>query len=136
MKRILAPFLAALILVSSTGLTYSTHFCMGSAVEHALKIGKHNLSCGMSTMDEDCSSDEMTLNAPGCCDNEHVFVEIEDDFKISVTETPVNLKFVVAFSYAFLSKNLTIEEPSQAFVDHSPPPLDHDYQTMLQTFIL
>jgi hypothetical protein len=135
MKRILAPLLAALILTSSIGLTYSTHFCMGRAVEHVVNIGEHDLDCGMAAMDKDCASDEMAIDMPGCCDNEHVFVDTDDDFKITKTETGISLKFVAAFTYTFLFNNLS-EEPGQAVADHSPPPLDHDYQTMFQSFLL
>jgi hypothetical protein len=135
-KRIVAPFLAILILLSSTGLTYSTHFCMGRAVDHVVKMGVHDLDCGMANMDKACSSDEMALDVPTCCDNEHVFVDIDDEFKVVNPETKFNAKFIVAFTYSFLLENLTIEEPALAFADHSPPPLGHDYQSMYQTFLL
>ena len=136
MKRIIAPFLAVLILMSSIGLTYSTHFCMGQAVEHAVNISGHDLDCGMAAMDKGCSNDDMIVDLPGCCDNEHVFVEIDDDFKITIAETSVNLKFVAAFSYTFLFNNLVSDEADRVYVDHSPPPLEHDYQSMFQTFLL
>lgn len=136
MKRIIAPFLAVLILTSSIGLTYSTHFCMGRAVEHAVKIGEHDLNCGMAGMDKDCSNDAMTIDLASCCDNEHVFVDVDDDFKITTAEAGISLKFIVAFSYTFLLNYLESEENAQAYADLSPPPLEHDYQSMFQTFLL
>lgn len=135
-KRVIAPFMAILILLSSMGLTYSTHFCMGRAVEHVVKMGAHDLDCGMAGMDEDCSSDQIAFNTPTCCDNEHVFVDFDDEFKVSASETSLNAKFFIAFSYTLLISNLTTEEPAQAFADNLPPPLGQDYQSLYQTFLL
>lgn len=109
---------------------------MGRAVDHVVKIGVHDLDCGMANMDKECESGKIALNVPTCCDNEHVFVEIDDEFKVVGTETNINTKFIVAFSYSFLFSHLTLEEPVKAFADHSPPPLGQDYQSLYQTFLL
>lgn len=109
---------------------------MGRAVEDVVKMGVHDLNCGMSDMDKDCSSDVMAINDSSCCDNEHVFVNLDDTFKVVNPENVVNTKVLIAFSYAFLVSDLTLEEPVQAYADHTPPPLEHDFQAMYQTFIL
>ena len=135
-KRIIAPFLAILILISSTGLTYSTHFCMGRAVERAMMIGEYDLDCGMGNMDRTCESEEIMLNETSCCDNEFVAVDTDSNYDFSKVNYSIDNEVLIAFIYVFTYSNLTSNEPSQAYTDQIPPPLEHDYQSMLQNFRL
>lgn len=40
---------------------FSTHYCMGRAMNSELMIGMHELSCGMMDMDADCDTEENKL---------------------------------------------------------------------------
>jgi len=120
------------------GVTLSTHFCMGRSVETALMIGQHDLSCGMMDMDAACETDEdgLRLMPPGCCDNEFLSIEIHDDYKKVTESISLNKYFLFAFSYALLLNNSS--ETEQVFAQNEiyPPPLEQDYQSLYQSFLL
>ncbi len=118
------------------GITFSTHFCMGRAVDSELAIGMHELNCGMMDVRADCESAEPNLMAPDCCNNEFISIEIADDYeKVNLSFT-LKSSFLYAFTYTFFFSTQQNTELSLAFTDIDPPPLEQDYQSMHQTFLL
>lgn len=120
------------------GITFSTHYCMGRAVDNELVIGMHELSCGMMDLDNSCESEAIgpEFMAPDCCDNEFLSIETEDDYQIPTEQISLESQFVLAFTYTFLfdlQKNITAKV---AFADNHPPPLEQDYQSLYQSFLL
>lgn len=120
------------------GITFSTHFCMGRAVDNELMVGMHELSCGMMDIDSSCESETTRpqIMAPNCCDNEFISIEIEDDYQIVTEQIFLESPFLLAFTYTLLfdlQKNVT---PKVALADNHPPPLEQDYQSLYQSFLL
>lgn len=74
LKRIIHIALALLLLVSTSGMTISKHYC-GTNLEFV----------SILTTPESC------CDIPGCCHNEEVKVEIEDDYSV----TSFNYDFTV-----------------------------------------
>ncbi len=138
MKKILSVFLSLLILISSTGITLSTHFCMGRAVENEISLGMDLLNCGMMDEVELCrtDSDGQNLMAPSCCDNEFLSIKIQDDYQKISNEISFETQFLYAFTYTFLFDCQLNSEPSLALADHAPPLLEQDYQSLYQSFLL
>lgn len=118
------------------GITLSTHFCMGRAVDNELMIGMHELSCGMMDLDANCETSETRFMTPGCCDNEFVSIDIEDDYQVVVEQFSFESTFLFAFTYTFLFNQTNTNEPSLAYADHHPPLLGQDYQSLYQSFLL
>lgn len=116
------------------GITFSTHFCMDRAVDNELMIGMHELSCGMMDMDANCETAGTNIMAPGCCDNEFISVEIQDKYELLKEDFSLEPSFL--FTYTFLFDQLKINEPSLAYADHYPPPLEQDFQSLYQCFLL
>jgi hypothetical protein len=111
---------------------------MGRAVESELMVGMHELSCGMMDMDAACETngDGLRLMPPGCCDNEFLSIEINDEYE-KVSETfSFGKDFLFAFTYAFLLDICNDTGQLLAQNEVFPPPLEHDYQTMYQSFLL
>ena len=120
------------------GITFSTHFCMGRAVDNEFMIGMHELSCGMMDTDASCESETTgpEIMAPNCCDNAFVSIEIEDDDQIGTEQISLEFPFLFAFTYTLLfdlQQNVT---PSVTFANNHPPPLEQDYQSLYQSFLL
>ena len=138
MKKALSIFLSLLILISSTGITFSTHFCMGRAVHNELSIGMDKLSCGMMDESESCDSNsgDQHLMAPSCCDNEFLSIQIQDDYQKISNEISINAEFLYAFTYTFLFDYQNNRELTLAHADHAPPLLEQDYQSLYQSFLL
>ena len=118
------------------GISFSTHYCMGRAVDSELMVGAHELSCGMMDSDLSCEVSGANIMAPGCCDNVSVTVDIEDEYQIARTDFILEVKFLFAFTYTFLLNQLQDSEPLVAYVDDHPPPLEQDYQSLYQSFLL
>jgi hypothetical protein len=137
-KQIISIFLSSLILVSSMGITFSTHFCMGRAVQNELSFGMDTLSCGMIDEATSCSSDSagQQLMAPSCCDNEFLSIQIQDDYQKISNEISFETQFLYAFTYTFLFDYQNNRELSLALADHSPPLLEQDYLSLYQSFLL
>ena len=118
------------------GLTFSTHYCMGRAVDSELMIGKHELSCGMMGMDAACETTGSNMMAPGCCENEFISIEIEDDYQITKVKFSLESHFVIAFLNTFILYQFNEVEQLITYADHLPPPLEQDYQSLYQSFLL
>jgi hypothetical protein len=109
---------------------------MGRAIDNELMIGIHELSCGMMDMDANCETSGIKIMAPGCCDNEFVSIDIEDDYQPVSVQFSIKPTFLFAFTYTFLFDYQNNNEPSLAYADHHPPPLEQDYQSLYQSFLL
>jgi len=125
-----------LILISSMGLMFSTHYCMGRAVDSELMVGKHELSCGMMGMDSACETTGSDTMAAGCCENKFISIVIEDDYKVAKVKFSLESNFIIAFLNTFLLNPFNEVEHTIAHADHPPPPLEQDYQSLYQAFLL
>jgi len=111
---------------------------MGHAVASAITIGESELSCGMTSMDTFCDTIDgiMKYVPQNCCDNDHISMQIKDDYQVEPDNIVIEKQFLFAFTYAFLSSNLTDRESTFTFSTSHSPPLDKDIQSMYQTFLL
>ena len=111
---------------------------MGHALESKISIGESDLSCGMKVMDVSCESvaEGVSLMPQGCCDNDHLSIQIEDDYQMDSETISVERQFLFAFTYAFLNPNYTSEEQPIVFAKTNSPPLETDFQSRYQIFLL
>jgi hypothetical protein len=109
---------------------------MGRAVDSELMVGKHELNCGMMGVDSACETTGSNTMAPGCCENEFISIEIDDDYQMAKVEFSLESNFVIAFLYTFLLNHHKEVEHTLAHADHLPPPLEQDYLSLFQTFLL
>ena len=111
---------------------------MGHAVASAITIGESELSCGMMDMDITCdSADGATSFVPqSCCDNDHISIQIKDDYQADADNVVIEKQFLFAFTFAFLSSNLIDQESTFSFSTNHSPPLDKDKQCLYQAFLL
>ena len=139
MKQVVSIFLSLIILVSSTGLTFTTHFCMGHAVTSEVMLGKGTLECGMNGMDTACDlpKDTFAFMLPTCCDTEYISVDICDKYEKSNENISFEQQFMFSFVYtlAFIDNHDTSEQLT-VYSHQYPPPLDQDYQSLYQSFLL
>lgn len=126
--------LVFLMLASSFGLTFATHYCGGHAVASVLALGHIDLDCGMKIDHADAMRGH-TLRSKTCCENEYVSVEVDDQFSASLQEIAIDFKCVVA---CVSTPTLPHFQRTQiiAFSDYFPPPLIANMQVVHQTFLL
>lgn len=126
------------MLISSSGITLSTHYCMGRAVASELMIGMCQLNCGMLDMDVPCDANgnESRVMAPGCCDNEYLSIDIEDDYQNFQEDISLVKILLSTFYYAFVIDTSGNSKHIASYIDKYPPPIEQDFQTLHQSFLL
>lgn len=134
-KRILSISLAILLLASSLGLTFATHYCGGHAMESTLALGHVNLDCGMG-MDHSDSMNGNVIKNNDCCENQYISVEVDDQFNSSIQKISFESKFVVTLAYTLINRPVFEKAKKATFSDYSPPPLIPNLQVEYQTFLL
>ena len=87
-------------------------------------------------MDASCETAGTIIMAPGCCDNEFISIDIDDDYQLVSEGFSIEPTFLFAFTYTFLFDFQKSNEPGLAYADHHPPPLEQDYQSLYQSFLL
>lgn len=115
--------LSLFLMVATTGLTFSMHYCGGKWV--STSINKETESC--------CS------DACGCCENKTVHYEVEEDFVSPIAlEISPSIELDVVFPLLFA---INFEYPSNSYgdveiIDDTSPPLPVQTRlSLLQTFL-
>lgn len=80
-KKVSVIFLALLFLVSSSHLSFATHFCGGHAFKHALLLDATNFGCGMEQDQPVSCENQPQLSKKSCCDTQLIQYSIEDNFQ-------------------------------------------------------
>lgn len=136
LKKLFAISLSIILLMSSTGVTLATHFCMGHAVETKLGFGKSEVDCGMGMAVVQTCEHETQLNRIPCCENE--YRSAAHDETVTIAGFMLNLKW--SFSTANISLfNWQPTFHTQTFTvnpDYSPPLLAREFPILLQSFLL
>ena len=124
LRKITHIVLSVFLLVSTTGITFSMHYCGGQLI--SVSVNKEAKQC--------CDG------SGGCCDNETLHFGIEDDFvspvqpvQSKITELDIFLPVVF-----ILNASIFLEEPNATtlFADTSPPPPILKRLSLLQTYLI
>lgn len=134
LKRILAISLSALMLISSTGVSLATHFCMGRAVETKLSLGEAELDCGMEET-QSCEHQTQLHRIP-CCDNEYQSISHDENFSLS--------KLLISFELSLQAEIFRLFDWQPNFdkllstlnLFYPQPPLAQDLPILHQSFLL
>jgi hypothetical protein len=122
LKKIAHIIFAFLILLGSTGMTISKHYC-GSTLE----------SIGVNITTDNCCDTPMD-----CCHIESITVKIEDDFAIATNIFDFNNPaFTLGSSTDIFQEDVFVKESSKmiSWVTPSPPKIQKSLSS-LQSFLL
>jgi hypothetical protein len=122
-RKIAHTLLALFLLVATTGISLSMHYCGGKLVDTS--INKEAKACCDGT--------------GGCCENRSFSFEVKDDYvvpvELEITNTVApDILFPVLYVFNFR----LISEVKQSFItftDSSPPPAMQTRLSLLQTFL-
>lgn len=122
-RRIAHIILALFLLVSTTGITFSMHYCGGKLV--SASINKEAKSC--------CDGNG------GCCENKTLHFEIEEDYispiiveNNTIVELDVLFPILFVLNFELLP---TEDKATVAFHDSSRPPKIQTRLSLLQTYL-
>jgi len=129
-RAIANVFFAALILLSTTGVTLHKHYCMGSVKD--VTVFENFRSC-MAAMgfeeDEACPT--------GCCKDVSQELKVDNLAKtvFNFDSTPDWSLIPLVFYELFEVSHSDLNSLS-AYLNYKPPLIDRDIQVMVQSFLL
>lgn len=120
------------------GLSFATHYCDGQVLKSKVVFGGDELNCGMEAMDDGCASKPTnpSITKKGCCENQYLSLNLEDDFQPSVAQKVIDTNFIFTFVYTFIELLNPDIEQEVAYRDYSPPLRNMDSQVMFQSFLI
>ena len=134
LKKIASILLALFFLVSSSHLSFATHFCGGKAFKHALLFSPSDLGCGMENGKDDC--DKTTKIDNDCCKNQSILISIKDNFQSSSSKINAEQHFIFVTIATILFSVTTTEQQVILFQDYHPPLPDKDIPVLFQSFLI
>lgn len=127
--------LSFMILLSSSGITYAQHFCLGHVMLSRVTLGEVSLSCGMIMVKTAC--DEETEAAHGCCDNHYLNVDTDKHFaKASFAFEPQTLWVAIIPDILNFAERVETAAEFHRLLVERPPPEKVPLRILYQTFLL
>lgn len=115
-----------MVMLSTMSFTVDKHFCGSHLVDKA--VFSKAKTCGM----------QMSADAEDhCCTNEKVFVEGQDELKISFDSFDFHQQlFITTYTYTYLNLFESLPKQIIPFRDYSPPLLVSDIHLEDQVFLI
>ena len=122
-RKIIHIVLSVFLMVATTGITFSMHYCGGKYV--STSINKEAKSCCDGT--------------GGCCENKTVHLEVKDDYvspiqidNTKIVELDVLFPILFALNFELFPE---LNETFEVYTDTSPPPTIQTRLSLLQTYL-
>lgn len=134
MHKIISLVMAVLLLLSTTSWKVEKHYCMGHLMDVAFFSDVDTCGMNMSIADNNEILEDVENS---CCSDEVIFVEGQDDLKLSFNDLDTDQQsFLIAFKYSYSS---LFQVQRNQFVphEHYPPPiLVKDIQLLDEVYII
>lgn len=123
LRKLIHIALSVFLLVTTTGVTFSMHYCGGKYV--STSINEEAQSC--------CE------DACGCCENKTVHIELENDYvsPIQISNPSIvalDVLFPILFAFNF-EHSSELNDSAVVPTDTSPPPTIQTRLSLLQTYL-
>lgn len=136
MQRIISFVLSVLILLSSSGLVYATHYCGAIEMVSKVTLGEGHLSCGMVMETSPCG-DEHETEGHFCCNNTYLKVATDDQYAKVSFDFDFSTQWFVLPETIFVPVKLGVSSSTYpTFPYDHPPPLERNIQVWFQTFLI
>ncbi len=135
MKKTASILLAFLFLLSSSHLSFATHFCGGHAFKHALLIDANGFGCGMEDEVRQCEKKTDQLENK-CCENELINLTIQDNFQQNISKISTEQHFVLINVAAILFSIPVTDQNVALYKDYKTPLPDKDIPILIQSFLI
>ncbi len=135
LHKVLASFLAFVILFSTLSFSVQKHICMGEVTD--VSFFREADNCEM--MVEKCDAGDLVpskIQEKNCCENVLEFIPGNENEQQALSNFEIEqVKFVLTYAYTY--QNL-LEERNNIipFIDCSPPLVDKDINVLYQTFLI
>ena len=124
----------ALLLTSSTGISYAQHFCGGVEMLSQIMLGEKEFSCGINVEIPDCTT---KTSDHGCCDSHYTSIDTDDHFAKAKFQIDFKLSTAIAaVPVNSLQVDRVYDIQSISYAEYHPPPLEQDIQVLFSTFLI
>lgn len=126
-KKIFHITLSLMLLVATTGMAISKHYCGGEL--YKVEVGMQKIHC----------CDDPQDMPDDCCADQHVTFQLpQEDFQLSQFDFEVtHLALIAALPYLDFSALFADQEDfTPPFDPYTSPPIAQDLPVMLQSFLL
>lgn len=131
--KILSPFMAILILLSTTSWKVEKHYCMGHLVDVAFFVDAQD--CGMDMVSG--SQSGSTLAKKSCCDDEVIAIEGQNNVKPSFSDFNLEQQvFLVAYTYSYIDLFEPTAAQNISFEGYNPPKIIKNIQLLDAVFLI
>lgn len=136
-RKISALFMILVMLVSTTGFSMGTHFCMGEL--QSLTLFKEAPQCEFSAQTVPPCHGHVSFKHKNCCEDKTFTREALDN--LAKTPTPQELhpelKYATLILPAYVVSSILARETySITFLHYSPPLIELDIPVLVQSFLL
>ena len=135
LKKAASILLAFLFLVSSSHLSFATHFCGGHVHKRELLVDASDFGCGMEKGTTACEIPIKKLEKK-CCDTEIVVLQINDNFQTTNTQINANQFFVLVNVVQLIFNLPANKREFTNYKDYKPPIPDKDIPVLIQSFLI
>lgn len=127
MKKILSISLAALLMVSTIGITVHKHYCENELV--ATSILPHG--------EEDACDTDMPMDE-GACSDEHQHFNVDSPLVLMIASMDLapTFEWVVISSFSIIAPTSERNFTPKFYADIYPPPSEPNIYTKVQSFLL
>jgi len=146
-KRGIALFLAFWLLFTSIGFSVDFHYCGDVLVDWSVfgeaekcEHGKEKTEekpCCAKEESASCHEENATIEKSDCCSSDVATFQLADNFKVNSLTVEISqptLLFLTSFVYPVILNNT--KEVSIFYTNSSPPILDKQGLTFIQTFLI
>lgn len=134
-KKITSIFIVFLLLLSTSHLSFATHFCGGHAAKHALLVDANDFGCGMEDEITHEETDECNVQNK-CCDTESIDLSIQDSFQLSISKDVSEHQVIMATVASILFTIPLTDKNVDLYPDYQPPLYEKDIPVLFQSFLI
>ena len=133
--KVLAVFLAQILLFSTTSFSINTHICDNHI--YAVSIFSEAEDCGMKMDDcENKNSNDCSISNEDCCLT--VNTVIERNITVKTNEIKMGISPVFLLAYIVTAQNLfqSNNNTSKEYIHYIPPQINEDYTVLYEVFLI
>lgn len=126
--------MACVVIFTTMSFTVDMHYCGDTLIDIA--VFKEAKSCGME-MAIEASSSSSEMKKKGCCHDEQIRVEGQDELKVPFQKLDIQQQdFVVALYASYIHLFEEFEVHSIPFNGYPPPDIVTDYIILHEQFLI
>lgn len=126
--------MSLIVLASTTSFTINEHFCGDALMD--VSVFSSSKSCNMD-LNETFNLPDCSKNKKGCCTDEHINVQGQDELQLSFNELTLNQQvFVASFVYSYINLFVGLDKRATSYKQYRPPLVIKPIYKLNETYLI